>query len=108
MISMRTIICKTDTYSNVLCRYYIGEMVVQALLVAGTNPTFAPVMEKISLLKIVNDIYSLALYTHANVSVIASEDFVWDMHVNPQIIQIKSHLNFQISGVTYFYLAFQI
>ena len=32
---------QTDTYSNVFCRYYIGEMVVQALPAAGTNTTFA-------------------------------------------------------------------
>ena len=48
-------------------------------------------MEKISLPKIVTDIYSLALYIHANVSVVVSEDFVWDMHVKPQIIQVKCH-----------------
>ena len=37
------------------------------------------------------DIYSLALYIHANVLVVVSEDFVWDMNVIPQIIQVKSH-----------------
>ena len=47
-------------------------------------------MEKISLLKI-TDIYSLALYIHANVLVVVSEDFEWDRNVIPQIIQVKSH-----------------